>query len=72
MMHDAIYVARQIGKTPNWVKRHARALPHHKVGRDYMWTDEDIADILAATRVRPAPLEHNDGELRPMSGRRAS
>lgn len=71
-MHSAAFVARQIGKTENWVKRNARRLPHHKVGRDYMFTDEDIADYLSATRVRPAVPVVDDGSLRPVSGRRTA
>lgn len=70
MRRDAKYVAEQIGKTTNWVKRHARELPHHRAGQTYYWTDEDVRELLDAQRVRPnAP---RDGGLRPITGRRAA
>ena len=67
--HDAAAVARQIGKTENWVKRNAHALPHSRAGKSYFWTQADLDDLILALRVRPAA---DDGELRPLSGRRAS
>lgn len=71
MNHDAEYVARQIGKTPNWLKRNAPRLPHSRAGKTYFWTDEDIRDLFAALRVRP-DAEADDGALRPVGSRRAS
>jgi hypothetical protein len=47
--------------TPDWVRASCRAgrLPHHKIGKLYVFTAEDVADILAATavgvRAEPAP-----------------
>jgi hypothetical protein len=45
--------------TPDWVRAACRAgrLPHHKIGKLYVFTAEDVADILAATAVgvRPEP-----------------
>jgi hypothetical protein len=67
--HDAAAVARQIGKTENWVRRNAHALPHSRAGKTYFWTQADLDDLIAALRVRPAST---DDELRPFTGRRAS
>jgi hypothetical protein len=45
--------------TPDWVRASCRAgrLPHHKIGKLYVFTAEDVANILAATAVgvRPEP-----------------
>jgi hypothetical protein len=47
--------------TPDWVRASCRAgrLPHHKIGKLYVFTAEDVANILAATavavRAEPAP-----------------
>lgn len=71
MNRNAAYVAHQIGKTENWVKRNAARYPHHRAGKSYFWTDDDITDMLAAMRVRPAAID-DDGALRPITGRRAS
>lgn len=71
MNHDAAYVARQIGKTETWLKRHARSLPHSRAGKTYFWTDEDLRDLFNALRHRPE-TDADDGELRPLGSRRAS
>lgn len=68
---NAAYVAQQIGKTEHWVKRNQARLPHHRAGKTYYWTDEDIADILTAQRVRPEG-ERTPGSPKPFTGRRAS
>lgn len=69
--HDAAYVAHQIGKTENWLKRHAQSLPHSRAGKTYFWTDEDLRDLFNALRQRPDSV-NEDGELRPVGSRRAS
>jgi len=51
---DAAYVAHQVGKTANWVKRNAANYAHHRAGRTYFWTDDDIAEMLKAMERRPA------------------
>jgi hypothetical protein len=71
-MNTAADVASRIGKTERWVKRHARELPHHRFGRTYVFSDQDVADILAAHRHAPEPAAPAD-ELRPVGRtRRAS
>jgi hypothetical protein len=67
--HTAAQVGDTIGKTEHWVKRNAARLPHHRAGQTYYWTDDDIADILAAQRVRPEG-EHTPGAPKPFTGRR--
>ncbi len=66
--HDAAYVARQIGKTSNWVRRNAARLPHSKAGKSYFWTDEDVAAVLRSLQHRPDPAP--TGEVRPIPSRR--
>lgn len=72
MRRDAKYVANEIGKSENWVKRHARELPHHRAGQTYYWTDDDIRALHDQLRVRPEAPQ--DGALRPVgaSGSRRS
>lgn len=45
--------------TPDWIRAECRAgrLPHHKVGKLYVFTPEDVAEILAATAVATRPPE---------------
>lgn len=71
MNHDAAYVARQIGKTENWVKRNAPRLPHHKFGRTYTFTDDDITAILDTGKYRPSQRSSDPDALTPITGRRA-
>jgi hypothetical protein len=72
MNRNAGYVAREIGKTENWVKRNANRYPHHRAGKSYFWTDDDIADMLTAMRVRPDAPADDGGALRPITGRRSA
>lgn len=55
--------------TPDWVRAECRAgrLPHHKIGRIYVFTEADIAEILAATAV---PARVSDRDERPARRRR--
>lgn len=70
MTHDAAFVAEQIGKTENWVKANAARLPHHRFGKTYVFTDDDIAEMLAGAKRRPdSPVTGGD-ELTPIRGRR--
>jgi hypothetical protein len=69
--HGAAHVAAVIGKTENWVKRNAPRLPHHRAGKTYFWTDEDIVAILAALQYRPEIPQSGYKPL-PHSRRRAS
>ncbi len=68
---DASYVARRVHKTTNWVKRNASRYPHHRSGKTYFWTDDDIAAMLQAMQVRP-DAKDEPSQLRPLAGRRAS
>lgn len=71
MNRNAAHVAREIGKTENWVKRNAHRYPHHRAGQTYFWTDEDIAEMLTAMRVRPNTPTGSADSLKPLgSGRR--
>jgi hypothetical protein len=40
--------------TPDWVRAACRAgrLPHQKIGKLYVFTPDDVAEILAATAVK--------------------
>jgi hypothetical protein len=71
MRHDAAYVAREIGKTTQWVKRQARAgnLPHSRAGRTYYWDDEDLRAAKDSLRVRPDQRPAVD-PMRPIPSRR--
>jgi excisionase family DNA binding protein len=62
-------VAAEIGKSERWVKRNARNLPHHKFGRTYRFSREDVAAIIAAHQHHP---ETEADTFRPISRRRAS
>jgi hypothetical protein len=43
--------------TPDWVRAQCRAgrLPHHKIGKRYVFTPEDVTEILTATAVKARP-----------------
>lgn len=45
--------------TPDWVRAEARAgrLPHHKIGKVYVFTPDDVEAILAATAVPVRPAD---------------
>ena len=58
-----------IGKSPNWMKRNAARLPHHKFGRSYVFTEDDVAEILRLAEFRPEPSEVAD-PLRPVGAQR--
>jgi predicted DNA-binding transcriptional regulator AlpA len=51
------YTAQQVSAMTSlgvdWIWRQARLgkIPHHKLGGRYRWTEEDIADLKAATAV---------------------
>lgn len=64
-------VADRIGKTERWVRSHAAELPHHRFGRTYRFSEDDLAAILAAHRHVPAVPSAPSDELRPV-GRGAS
>ncbi len=69
---DCAAVARQIGKTERWVRRHAHALPHHRYGRTYVFDAEDVAAIKELHKKRPDARDV-EGQLRPINyGRRRS
>jgi hypothetical protein len=68
--HDAATVAREIGKTENWVKRNARRYPHHRAGITYFWTDEDIVAMLKQMEHRPDAVSTGPTPMR--RGQRAS
>lgn len=69
--HGPEHVAQAVGKTVNWVKRNAARYPHHKAGRTYFWTDDDVADILRAMEGGRSRTSE-DGSLRPITGQRRS
>lgn len=51
--YDAVWFGTQIGKSADWVCRHLTEIPHSMVGRSARFTERDLADYLAATRVVP-------------------
>lgn len=69
MRHDVAYVAKEIGKTENWLRRNAPRLPHSRAGRTYFWDDADLAALREALRVRPARSVGAD-PMRPVPARR--
>lgn len=58
-----------IGKSPNWMKRNAPRLPHHKFGRSYVFTEDDVAEILRMGEFRPEQSDPAD-PLRPVGAQR--
>jgi hypothetical protein len=40
-----------------WLRRNISKLPHVKIGRQVLFTDDDLAAILKICRVRSAPVE---------------
>lgn len=67
--HDMAYVAREIGKSQQWLRRNVRRLPHSKAGQTYFWDDADLAALREYLRVRPDTSPAGDG-LRPVPSRR--
>jgi hypothetical protein len=59
-------VAARIGKTEWWVRRHAHELPHHRFGRTYQFTAEDIAEIMKLHEHRPDTTEAHPAGPRPI------
>jgi hypothetical protein len=57
--------------TPDWVRAQCRAgrLPHHKIGKLYVFTPEDVAEILDSTAVKTRPEPRTQPVTR-RSGRR--
>jgi len=51
--HDVQWFAEQIGKGPDWVRRHLADIPHRKIGQSVRFTDADLAAYLDQTAVRP-------------------
>lgn len=51
--YDATWFGDKIGKSADWVFRHLTEIPHSMVGRTARFTERDLADYLAATRVVP-------------------
>jgi excisionase family DNA binding protein len=53
--HDAAWMATQLGLTAQTIKRMAgrREIPHVRVGRRIRFTEQNLADYIAARTVRP-------------------
>lgn len=51
----AAEVAQRLGKSSDYWSRRAarREVPHTRIGRSVRWSEQDVADILAAARVDP-------------------
>lgn len=64
----AAQLGERIGKSENWVKRHARNLPHHRFGKTYIFTDDDLAEILLSAARKPGSSKSAD-EFAPVGGR---
>lgn len=47
----------KIGKTAYWMRRKAqqKLIPHRRIGRELLFTDADLDEILRMFLVRPAP-----------------
>ena len=65
-------VAREIGKTENWVQRNARYYPHTRAGRTITWDDVDLQALKDALRVRPGRDMSDEFRPLPAGRRRAS
>ena len=50
-------MAERIGKSEKWIRRNRDAVPHHRFGRAYMFTPEDVAAFMAANQHIPTPRE---------------
>lgn len=46
-------MARRIGRTPDWVRRNTKRLPHHRLGNRVMFSDECVRLFMAQTLVNP-------------------
>lgn len=56
----AVEVADLLGKTPAWWLAQARQkkVPHRRIGRSVLFTEDDIDEYLATSRVTPIdPLQ---------------
>jgi hypothetical protein len=53
--YTAEQAAARLGKTRNWMMTKARRqlIPHSRVGRTPMWTDEHLAEIVRMGERRP-------------------
>jgi hypothetical protein len=53
--YTAEQAAAKLGKTRNWMmtKARHRLIPHTRVGRTPMWTDEHLAEIVRMGERRP-------------------
>lgn len=65
-------LARVLGKSPQWVRKHLRELPHYKIGRDVSFDPADLPAIKARYRVEPAVAQDDGADaLRPVGRGRA-
>lgn len=65
-----------------WIRRHINSLPHSKIGDARLFTEEDVARILALTHHEPAekpqatrsrrPSDATQGSLTPLPRRARS
>lgn len=48
-------VAGRLGKTAEWWRKQAKAkrIPHHRLGRTVAFTEDDLEEILAQSKVAP-------------------
>lgn len=70
--HTFADVQQAINMSLRYVKRHAHEWPHHRFGRFYRFSEEDIAAIKAMHRKgQDLPASPVAGDLRPASRRRA-
>ncbi|PJN38955.1 DNA-binding protein [Streptomyces sp. CB02959] len=78
--YDEAADALRVQKT--WLQRHIKALPHTKIGREVLFTEEHLAEIVRAFHVAPvtgpladtsaAPAASNPlATLRPLPARRS-
>jgi hypothetical protein len=55
VFHGAAWFAEQIGEKEDWVRRHSRSLPRHRVGRFLRFTEANVQEYVEQTRVAPEP-----------------
>lgn len=81
VVHDYDEAAKILRVEVTWLKRHIKSLPHSKVGRVVLFTDDDLATILrqfhhvpvagplAETAAAEASTAHPLAGLRPLPAR---
>ena len=55
-LFDSAEFARRIDMSEDWVRRHTKSLPHHRVGRLVKFSDDSVTEFKARTAINPYQL----------------